>query len=120
MNIGRMRQRVTFIKRIESVDELGQASQEEQKYCSVWATLVPIKDGEYYDAEKIREELTWKLYVRYVDGITADMLIRYKDRLFKIISIVDMNFRQRSLEILCVEYIQGGIRNGRSDSSNRD
>lgn len=120
MNIGRMRQRVTFIKCIEKEDELGQSMQKEQEYCTVWATLVPVKDGEYYETDKIKEELTWKLYVRYITGVTADMLIKYKEHAFKIVSVIDRDFKQRILEIMCVENIQGGIKDGRSDSNNGD
>ena len=120
MDIGRLRQRVTFYQREDVEDELGQSRQELKKVCNVCATITPTKGGEYYEAQKLREELTWKIFVRYLPNVTADMVIRYKQRWFQIKSVIDMDFKQRTLELICTEYIQkDGEENGGKDTSNR-
>ena len=68
MNIGRMNKRITFEKITESEDELGQMCQRYEAVRTVWATITPTRGGEYYEAQKLREELTFKIYVRYLPG----------------------------------------------------
>lgn len=118
MDIGRMDKRVTFFRREEVADGLGQCRQGMTEVCTVWAAIAPVRGGEYYEAQKLREELTWKIYVRFLPGITADMAIRYKDRMFQIKSVIDVNFRQRTLEIMCTEYVgkEGGGIGGSADN----
>lgn len=118
MDIGRMDKRVTFLERREVADELGQNRQGMAEVCTVWASIAPTRGGEYYEAQKLREELTWKIYVRFLPGITADMAIRYKERVFQIKSVIDVNFRQRTLEIMCTEYVgkEGEGVGGNTDS----
>jgi len=106
VDIGRMDKRVTFLEHREVTDELGQSRQELAEVCTVWADIAPTKGREFYEAQKLREELTWKIYVRFLPGITADMAIRYKDRIFQIESVIDIGFRQRTLEIICTEYVE--------------
>ena len=108
MKIGRMAHRVTFMKRMEVTDELGQNKQELADVCTVWAEISPTKGGEFYEAQKLREELTWNIYVRYLPNITADMVIRHKERLFQIKSVIDYDFKQRMLKIQCTEYVENG------------
>lgn len=105
MNIGRMNKRITFEKITESEDELGQMCQRYEAVRTVWATITPTRGGEYYEAQKLREELTFKIYVRYLPGITADMRIRYKEKHFGIKSVIDIGYEHRTLEIMCTEYI---------------
>ena len=118
MKIGRMAHRVTFMKRQEIIDELGQHKQSLADVCTVWADIAPTKGGEYYEAQKLREELTWNIFVRYLPNITADMVIRHKDRMFQIKSVIDYDFKQRMLKIQCTEYVEngGGDHGGDSDS----
>ena len=71
MDIGRMDKRVTFLERREAADELGQCRQGMAEVRTVWAAIAPVRGGEYYEAQKLREELTWKIYVRFLPGITA-------------------------------------------------
>lgn len=121
MKIGRMKHRVTFLKRGTVTDELGQERQSLKEVATVWADIAPTKGGEFYEAQKLREELTWKVYVRYLPDITADMLIRHKEKLFEIKSVIDYDFQHRMLQIMCTEYVEKGDEtDGRTDCSDRD
>lgn len=105
MDIGRLKHRITFLGITEKEDILGQSRQEYGEMKTVWATITQVKDREYADADRQREELTWRIYVRYLPDITADMAVRYKDRTFRITSVVDVDFRHEMLEIICTEKI---------------
>jgi SPP1 family predicted phage head-tail adaptor len=112
-----MAHRITFLRREETTDELGQNKQGLVETKTVWADIAPTKGGEYYEAQKLREEVTWNVFVRYLPDITADMVIRHRDRLFQIKSVVDYDFKQRMLKIQCIEYVENGGGNDGGDSN---
>ena len=70
----------------------------------MWATFKPIRGGEYKEAAgKDREEVTYKATMRYYP-VTADMRIRYRDRIFEIKAVINVEEADYMLELQCVEY----------------
>ena len=67
--------------------------------------MEPKSGKEYLEANKERPELTYVITVRYQKGITPDMLIQFKGRMFFIKSIRNIREKNEMLEILCVEKI---------------
>lgn len=72
---------------------------------TVWASVEPKSGKEYLEANKERPELTYVITVRYQKGITPDMLVQFKERLFYIQSIRNIREENEMLEILCTEKI---------------
>lgn len=110
MDIGRMNKRVTFCGRSEKKNALNQTEHVLEEIKTVWAGVEPTRGREYQEAQRIRPELTYKITTRYHTGITPDMLVKFQDRFFSIISIINVRERNAMLEIICTEYIekQGG------------
>lgn len=106
MRIGKLNKRVTFVSYDDEKNELGQNKKEFKDVKTVWATFAPVRGREYYEAQKIREEVTYKLYCRYLPSVTSDMYIRYKDKLYEITSVIDVDLEHKMLEIYCVEKIK--------------
>ncbi len=106
MDIGRTNKRVTFCKFSEEENELKQLCQKLRPFRTVWGSVEPKSGKEYLEAGKERPELTYVVTVRYQKGITEDMYIKYKDRLFNIISIRNIREGNEMLEILCTEKIE--------------
>ena len=109
IKIGRLNKKIEFLCYIEIEDELGQSKQDFKTFRKCWADFYPVRDKERYEAERIREELQYKCYVRYFDGLNAsNFYIKYKDRLFKINSVIDIDGEGTFYELYCTEYIKGG------------
>lgn len=106
MNIGKLNKRVTFVRYEEKTDSLGQSKKILTDYRTVWATFAPVRGREYYDAQKIREEVTYKMYCRYLDGITSDLYIRFEGKIFELTSVIDVDMEHKMLEIYAVEKIK--------------
>lgn len=106
MDIGRTNKRVTFLKYEEKENRLLQTEQTLAAAITVWASVEPTRGREYQEAQRIRPELTYKVTTRYHKGITPDMLIKYKERIFEIVSIINVRERNEMLEIICTEKIQ--------------
>lgn len=105
MDIGRTNKRITFCKYEEKENELLQTEQILTGIKTVWASVEPTRGREYQEAQRIRPELTYKITTRYHKGITPDMFIKFKDRLFSIVSIINVKEKNEMLEIICTEKI---------------
>jgi SPP1 family predicted phage head-tail adaptor len=112
MDIGRLNKRITFMKYSDTdadgnlfVNEIGQNVQELIPYKTIWASVEPTVGKEYLEAQRIRNELTYKIYTRYFSDITADMIINYKNRKFKIISVINYREENKSLQFICTEIV---------------
>lgn len=105
MNPGDMRHRITFQRLVETANEVGETVQGLEDYATVWASIEPTTGREYYEAQKIQPELTYKITIRYLKGITPGMTIKYKDRVFQITSIINPQERNERFEVMCTEKV---------------
>lgn len=111
MDIGRANKRITFCRYEEKENDLSQMEQELMEIKTVWASVEPTRGREYQEAQRVRPELTYKITTRYHKGITPDMLIKFKDRFFNIISIINVRERNEMLEIVCTEKMSEKVKN---------
>lgn len=105
MNIGKMRHRITFQWQNGDKDTLGGYSDEDwEDVKTVWAQVSPISGREYLSL--VRETtVSHKIYTRYHANIKPTMRIRFKDRIFRIISVIDWEERHEGLTIMCEEVV---------------
>lgn len=103
VDIGRLKQRISFCKLEEKEDKLGQSKQFVKEVKKVWANIIPISGKEFYEAKKLAADASYKIYVRYLSDIEPDMFIKYKEKIFDITSVVDMGMEHKMLELRCTE-----------------
>lgn len=118
MDVGRTNKRIIFCKYEEQENELLQKEQKLVQIKTVWASVEPMRGREYQEAQRIRQELTYKITTRYYPWITQDMYILFKKRCFEIISIINPREKNEMLLLICVEKVkkkqemEHGPRNG--------
>ena len=105
MNIGRLNKRITILKKVDTINALNQKSKSYQTVATVWASVAPVRGTERYELQKLHEEVTYRVYMRYLSGIRADMYIQYGDMTFEIQSVIDVDLEHKMLEIDCVEKV---------------
>ena len=105
MDIGRTNKRITFCRYEEKENALSQMEQVLTEGKTVWASVEPTRGREYQEAQRVRPELTYKITTRYHKEITPDMFIKFKDRYFNIVSIINVKERNEMLEMICTEKI---------------
>jgi SPP1 family predicted phage head-tail adaptor len=106
MDIGRTNKRVTFCRYEEKENDILQNEQALIEVKTVWASVEPTRGREYQEAQRIRPELTYKITTRYHKEITPDMFIKFKNRYFSIVSIINVRERNEMLEIVCTERLE--------------
>jgi SPP1 family predicted phage head-tail adaptor len=97
MDIGRTNKRITFYRNEEKDNALLQKEQVLTAVKTVWASVEPTRG---------RPELTYKITMRYFGDVTPDMVIKFKDRYFEIVSIINVRENNEMLEIVCTEKVE--------------
>lgn len=98
MDPGKLNHRITF-----QIQNLDSEEEEWNDIVTTWASINPISGREYYQAETINSDLTHKVRLRYRKGITPDMRILYKYRIFNIVSVINEYEKNAILQLMCRE-----------------
>lgn len=106
INIGSLDKRITFIGYNEEENEIGQTVLVKKEIKTVWARVETARGREYYEAQKIRNENSYKFITRFYADVTEDMLIKFKERIFEIKNIINPYMKNEMLEIMCIEKVK--------------
>lgn len=109
MHIGSLNKRISFLTATESLNEVGDTVLTPAVFATVWASISPVSGRDYVEAKKYQAELTYKIEVRYLAGITPDMKIQFKTRVFLIHDIINPFEKNQMLEIMAIEKV---VKNG--------
>lgn len=104
---GKLNKRIIF-QRMEIVeDDMGQSRSEWRDFKSAWATVKPYKSSETGFMGKLKPEVTHRIYIRFRPGITSEMRIKYRNRIFEIAGPpLDIEERHELLEIQATEVFE--------------
>lgn len=105
MDPGKMRHRITFQMPGGGVDEHGDPADVWEDVTTVWAAIDPISGREFYAAEQSQSEVSHKVRIRFRAGLTTAMQIKFGQRAFRIISIINWAERGEGLLIMCKELV---------------
>jgi SPP1 family predicted phage head-tail adaptor len=104
--------KITFQKTVDTLNEVNETIQEPQDYITTYARIEPFKPfttkgGEYLEDGKAKPEILYKVTINYLStsAITSDMLIKYGDRTFQIIGIMNLLEENRIIELTCTEKV---------------
>lgn len=112
MDIGRLNKRITFMKLSDEdesgnsfVNEIGQNVQKLVKFKTVWASIEPTTGREYLEAQRIKNQLTYKIFTRYFPRLSSDMIINYRGKRFEIESLINYRESNEMLLFMCTEMV---------------
>lgn len=108
MNPGSLKHKITFQKLGSTKNSYGELKKDNDNwinYKDVRAAIYPVSGREFFSAEKVNSEVTHKVNLRYIKGLSPDMRIKFGDRLFSIISIINFQERNTELQILAKELL---------------
>lgn len=110
MNIGALRQRVEFQTKPAFDDaDIDDGHQEEEVWtteATYYASVIPLSGRELTNALAIRNDVSHKITLRWF-GVVNPALARFKmgERLFNIISAINVDERSRELSCICTEVV---------------
>jgi len=106
MRIGKLRHRITFQQRTTTQNSYGELTETWADYATRWASVEPLKGREYFSAKQTQAEVDVRFRCRYLSGLnTADFRIKYGSRIYDIVSIINVDERNKELIIMAKEKV---------------
>lgn len=102
MKAEKMRHRITFQVPSDAKDVLGGYSDSWTDAITVWAQISPVS-GREYSGQVQGNAVTHKIYCRYLKGISPQLRVKFGERTFRIISVLNWEERNKGLTIMCEE-----------------
>lgn len=105
MRAGDLRQRIKIQQKSVTRDTYGGETITWTDVAIVWAAVEPISGREYFSAQQFRAEVTTRIRIRHRAGITPVMRVSSGTRLYDIISVIEVNERNREVHLMCQEVV---------------
>lgn len=103
MRAGRLRHQITIQGTTETQNSYGEPVTAWTDFASVRAEITPISGREYFAAQEVRSDVTHRVRLRYLSGVTSQMRIMFGSRIMDIESVINVNERNHELQLMCVE-----------------
>jgi SPP1 family predicted phage head-tail adaptor len=97
--ISELRHRIKIQSLTRSSDGQGGWNESWSDFVEVWASIKPSSASERYFSQKIEMNVTHKIVVRWLDGLTQEMRIDFEGRIFQIKGIRRQNEQRFFIEI---------------------
>jgi SPP1 family predicted phage head-tail adaptor len=99
---GKLRERVTVQQATESRNAIGETVLAWSTYDTVWASVEGVSSREALDAGKIDIQISHRVRMRYLSGITQNMRLSWRDRTLEIVSLLEYGNRSEHV-LICQE-----------------
>ena len=103
MKIGEMNKRVTLQGRVVTQSSSGAVTETWSDLDTVWAKIQPLKGREFWQAQQTSSELDVRVTIRYRKNISTVERVKYGNRYFNIVAVIDADERHRFLSLMCKE-----------------
>lgn len=109
MQAGKLRERVTIQREVVTRDTFGAEVNPWTDVATVWASVRPGASGERFisAADQVQATITHTVRVRYREGLSPKMRLKWEGRFLGIQSVVEPDGRKRELVLLCLEIVDG-------------
>jgi len=105
MDFSKLRNRVTIQQNQPTINAFGEETEEWVDFATVWASVEPLKGREFFAAQKENAETTVRIIIRYRSEFTADMRIKFGNKVYEINAIIDLEERHMELQLMCQELL---------------
>jgi len=106
MQSGRLKHKVTIQNQGTTTNDFGEVEESEWSYFNMaYASIIPISGNESFLSNTDFAKVTHKIETRYFDGLNASMRIKYGNRIFKIISVINNMEQNKKYQIKVEEVI---------------
>lgn len=99
---GKLRERVTVQQATESRNAIGETVLAWSTYDTVWASVEGVSSREALDAGKIDIQVSHRVRMRYLSGMTQNMRLSWRDRTLEIVSLLEYGNRSEHV-LICQE-----------------
>ena len=105
IDAGKLRERVTIQQATETRNALGETVQSWATVAERWASVDGLSSREVLLQGQQRTEVSHRVRMRYVDGMTGTMRLLWRGRVLEISSLLEHANRSEH-ELLCTERVE--------------
>lgn len=105
MRIGRMDKRITFWTITTSTDSYGAVTEVRSVFAVVWANIKPLMPKEYLAAKQTESAVTHEIRIRYLSGLTPQMVATHSGREFTVDGVIDVNEGHQEMIVMATEVV---------------
>lgn len=104
VNIGAFKHPIDIIENLGDTRKVGGGRDAVWKIkFSTSAKITPSQKNDLLESQNLQQQTSHKITIRYRDGITSNMRIRFKGRFMFIKSLIDIDERNKFIEIKALE-----------------
>jgi SPP1 family predicted phage head-tail adaptor len=100
-NPGSFRHKITLLLPPGTQDDYGQPVDDYTKFKTVYASKEPLLGNELFAALTTESRVKVKFRTRYIGGVTDAMSIKHGTEIYKILSLVNVESRNKELIMYC-------------------
>lgn len=104
INIGKMRERITVLAASGVTNSLGEAVLTYNTTSAVWASVEGVAASEALEAGQQSVNITHRVRLRYLEGLTQQMRLSWRNRTLEIVSLLEYGNRTEHVAI-CEEKV---------------
>ena len=106
MNPGRFRHKIDIQQELTTQNTHGEATQTWVNFVSgVYCSIEPIRGKEFFASDIVNAEVDHRIRMRYMTGIHPKQRVVYCNRVFDIISAINVQERNKDMELMVKEVI---------------
>ena len=105
MRAGALNKLISIERWIETDNPFGEPVTTWQEQTKAYASINPSRGTEKYISAEKHAEVTHIIEIRYIPNITPKNRIVWSDRIFKILSTIDIGERRKRLKIVAKEEV---------------
>ena len=103
MRAGALRHKIVIQEPTETQDSVGGPDATWSTFATVWASIEPLNGRELFAAQQINAEITARIRIRYLSGVIPKMRVSFGERIFEILSVINLEERNREMELMVKE-----------------
>ena len=107
MNIGELNRRIKILEFVEQRDEFGGIEGEWKVIATRWSRIEQHGGNEVSDNNQVIARVSTKIIIRYMSELNEKHRIQYKDKLYEINSVIDVDTGHYKMIIDCSEVKDG-------------
>ena len=101
---GQLRERVTVEQPTRTTTDLGESQLSWSTYATRWASVEGVSSREALQFGQQQVEITHKVRMRYLDGLTAQMRLKWRSRTLDVVSVLEYGNRSEHV-LICQEQV---------------
>ncbi len=106
MNIGSKRHLITIEEFQQSIEPtFGEEVKTWVEFNKAWASIIPVSVDERYISKEKNATATHKITIRYIPNLSVKMRVVFGSRIFNIVSVLNINERNKMIQLIVEEKI---------------